>query len=61
MKKILSTILSVIVCISAYAQVSDAQKAAADAAKTITAAPEAAPKVEKPKYALRRIRICSKF
>ena len=50
MKKILSTILSVIVCMSAYAQVSDAQKAAADAAKTITAAPEAAPKVEKPKY-----------
>ena len=50
MKKILSTILSVAVCMSAYAQMSDAQKAAADAAKTITAAPEAAPKVEKPKY-----------
>ena len=39
-----------VVCLSAYAQMSDAQKAAADAAKTITAAPEAAPKVEKPKY-----------
>ena len=50
MKKLLSTILSVAVCMSAYAQMSDAQKAAADAAKTITAAPEAAPKVEKPKY-----------
>ncbi len=50
MKKILSTILSVAVCLGAYAQVSDAQKAAADAAKTITAAPEAVPKVEKPKY-----------
>ena len=50
MKKTLSTILSVVVCLSAYAQMSDAQKAAADAAKTITAAPEAAPKVEKPKY-----------
>jgi len=50
MKKILSTILSVLVCLSAYAQMSDAQKAAAEAAKAITAAPKATEKVEKPKY-----------
>ena len=50
MKKILSTILSVLVCLSAYAQMSDAQKAAAEAAKVITAAPKATEKVEKPKY-----------
>ena len=50
MKKILSTILSVAVCLSASAQMSDAQKAAAEAAKAITAAPKAEEKVEKPKY-----------
>ena len=50
MKKILSTILSVAVCLSASAQMSDAQKAAAEAAKAITAAPKAEAKVEKPKY-----------
>ena len=50
MKKILSTILSVAVCLSASAQMSDAQKAAAEAAKAYTAAPKAAEKVEKPKY-----------
>ena len=49
MKKILSTILSVGLCLSAYAQMSDAHKAAAEAAKTISAAPAPAPKVEKPK------------
>ena len=35
---------------SSYAQMSDAQKAAAEAAKAFTAAPKAAEKVEKPKY-----------
>jgi len=50
MKKILSTILSVGLCLSAYAQMSDAHKAAAEAAKTISAAPAPAPKAEKPKY-----------
>jgi len=50
MKKIFSTILSVAVCLSASAQMSDAQKAAAEAAKAITAAPKAEEKVEKPNY-----------
>lgn len=51
MKKTLSTILLVLVCLSsAYAQMSDAQKAVAEAAKVITAAPKAAEKVEKPNY-----------
>lgn len=51
MKKKLSTILLVLVCLSsAYAQMSDAQKAVAEAAKVITAAPKAAEKVEKPNY-----------
>lgn len=48
MKKVLLTILATSVALSSVAQVSDAQKAAAEAAKAITAAPEAAPKVEKP-------------
>ncbi|MBQ8838645.1 MAG: DUF3078 domain-containing protein [Bacteroidales bacterium] len=50
MKKILSSILSVVLCLSASAQMSDAQKAAAEAAKAITDAPQAEQKVEKPKY-----------
>ena len=40
--------LSVAVCLSASAQMSEAQKAAAEAAKTITASAEVAAKVEKP-------------
>ena len=50
MKKIFISILSAAICLSASAQMSDAQKAAVEAAKTISAAPETAPKVEKPKY-----------
>ena len=50
MKKIIISILVVCASLSASAQMSDAQKAAAEAAKTITATPETAPKVEKPKY-----------
>ena len=49
MKKVFVTILSAAL-LSLGAQAQDAQTAAADAAKTISAAPEAAPKVEKPKY-----------
>ena len=49
MKKVFVTLLSTaLLSMGAYAQ--DAQTAASDAAKTISAAPEAAPKVEKPKY-----------
>ena len=51
MKKVFLTIVAAIACLSAFAQVSDAQKAATEAAKAVTAAPEAAPKVEKPQYA----------
>ena len=36
--------------LSAFAQMSDAQKAATEAAMLMTAAPKAAPKVEKPQY-----------
>ena len=50
MKRVFLSILSAVICLSASAQVSDAQKAAAEAAQAITAAPEVAPKVEKPKY-----------
>lgn len=50
MKKIFVSIISTVICLSASAQTSDAQKAAAEAAMAVTAAPEAAPKVEKPKY-----------
>ena len=51
MKKILFSILASVVCFGAYAQdLSDAQKAAADAAQTISEAPKVEPKVEKPKY-----------
>ena len=50
MKRVFVSILSAVICLSASAQMSDAQKAAAEAAKAISAAPEAAPKVEKPKY-----------
>ncbi len=50
MKKIFVSIISTVICLSASAQTSDAQKAAAEAAKAVTAVPEAAPKVEKPKY-----------
>ena len=50
MKKIFLSILSAAICLSVSAQVSDAQKAAADAAQTVSAAEQVAPKVEKPKY-----------
>ena len=50
MKKVFLTVIAAIVGFGAYAQTSDAQKAAAEAARTITAAPEEAAKVEKPKY-----------
>lgn len=50
MKKVFLTIVAAIAGLSAFAQVSDAQKAATEAAKAVTAAPEAAPKVEKPQY-----------
>ena len=50
MRKVLISVVSAFVCLSAVAQTSDAQKAASKAAQAITAAPEAASKVEKPKY-----------
>ncbi len=50
MKKVFTSIFTVLVCLSASAQMSDAQKAATEAALLMTAAPEAAPKVEKPEY-----------
>jgi hypothetical protein len=50
MKKLFITISAAMICYGAFAQTSDAQKAAAEAAKAVTAVPEAAPKVEKPKY-----------
>ena len=49
MKKLFITLIAAIVSVAAFAQMSDAQKAAADAAKAVSAAPEVAPKVEKPK------------
>ena len=48
MKKALFSMMAVLACLNASAQLSDAQKAAVDAAIQVTAAPEAAPKVEKP-------------
>ena len=50
MKKVFTSIFTVLVCLSASAQMSDAQKAATEAALLMTAAPETAPKVEKPEY-----------
>ena len=50
MKRVFTLILSAVICLSVSAQMSEAQKAAADAARLITSAPEVAPKVEKPKY-----------
>ena len=50
MKKVFISILSAVICISASAQMSDAQKAAAEAAKAITSAPVAAQEVKKPQY-----------
>ena len=49
MKKLFITLIATMVSVAAFAQMSDAQKAAADAAKAVSAAPEVAPKVEKPK------------
>ena len=49
MKRLVLSLMSIVVCLSASAQMSEAQKAAMEAAKTISAAPAAAPKVEKPK------------
>ena len=50
MKKIFISIVAVLAGIGAFAQASDAQKAAAEAAQIISAAPEVAPKVKKPNY-----------
>ncbi len=50
MKKLFVTILAALACFGAFAQMSDAQKAAAEAAQLISAAPEVAPKVVKPNY-----------
>ena len=49
MKKLFITLIATMVSVAAFAQMSDAQKAAADAAKAVSAAPEVVPKVEKPK------------
>lgn len=49
MKKLFISIVALSISLAAFAQ-TDAQKAAADAAQTISEAPEAAAKVEKPKY-----------
>ena len=48
MKKALLSIMAIMMCFGASAQLSDAQKAAVDAAIQMSSAPEAAPKVEKP-------------
>ena len=50
MKKIYLTIIAALAGIGAFAQVSDAQKAAAEAAQLISAAPEVVSKVVKPNY-----------
>ena len=50
MKNIVFTIIAVLACVGAFAQTPDAQKAASEAAKLISAAPEVAPKVVKPNY-----------
>ena len=50
MKNVFITIIAVMVSLGAFAQSSDAQKAAAEAAQLISAAPEAAPKAVKPNY-----------
>ncbi len=51
MKRILMTIIAIAATFGAMAQeLTDAQKAAAEAAKAITEAPEAEKKVEKPRY-----------
>ena len=50
MKKLFLTIIAAMATIGTVAQAQDAQQAAADAAAAVSAAPEVAPKVEKPKY-----------
>ena len=50
MKKLFVSIIAALAGLTAFAQVSDAQKAATEAAQLISAAPEAAPKVAKPNY-----------
>jgi hypothetical protein len=50
MKNVFITIIAVMASLGAFAQSSDAQKAAAEAAQLISAAPEAAPKAVKPNY-----------
>ena len=50
MKKVFLTIIAALTGFGAFAQLSDAQKAAVEAAKAVSAAPAATPKVEKPKY-----------
>ena len=50
MKRILTSIFFISCCLAVSAQTTDAQKAAAEAAKAVTAAPDAEVKVEKPKY-----------
>ena len=50
MKKVFLTVIAIAIGFGAYAQTSKAQKAAAEAAKAISAAPEEAAKVEKPNY-----------
>ena len=50
MKKIFLSIIAVMTSFGVFAQISDAQKAAADAAKLMTAAPEAAAKSAKVNY-----------
>ena len=50
MKKVFLTVIAIAIGFGAYAQTSKAQKAAAEAAKAISAAPEEAAKLEKPNY-----------
>lgn len=50
MRKLFLTILAAMTCFGAFAQTSDAQKAAAEAAKAVTSAPETAQQVVKPNY-----------
>lgn len=50
MRKFYYALLSLFVCVTASAQLTEAQKAAMEAAKAINEAPEVEKKVEKPKY-----------
>ena len=50
MKKVILSVFTILASFCAFAQMSDAQKAAAEAAKAVSAAQEVAPEVEKPKY-----------